>query len=95
MSAVREIWYRTKVRRLSDGTEYFEPKRKLSRTDCTLRADQHSLYNFDGFPSVLDRFHKTTFNGRSLVRLSELPLNVTIEPGFLATVRIALPETFK
>ena len=94
------IEYRVKVRtfREADGSTpaYFAPKRNITRADCTMRPTDHAFYNADVFPSMLNRLHSRIMGEREFVSLESLPAGVTVDTtGFLATVRIDLPESFR
>lgn len=93
------ITFRTKVRtiRNADGTQsqYIDYKRTVTRRDCDLKPHQHTYYNSDFFPSMLQRAYATATNGREWVRLKDLPACVTVDTSkFLATVTVTLPPEF-
>ena len=95
-----KIEYKTKVRQIreSDDTlsDYIDYKRVLTRRDCDLKPRQHTYYNCDMFPSMLNRAHKTATNGREWCRLRDLPECVKIDTSkFLAVVTIELPDNFR
>ncbi len=95
MSAIQ---FKTKVRELeeSDGTRsrYIEFKRKLTKSDCTLKPHEHSYYNSDLFPAILNRVYRRIIGEHTeWKRLTDLPEGVSVDTSkFLAIVTIALPE---
>lgn len=64
---------------------------EFDRKHCDMAAfrnhPKYSAYaNSDLFEGMLSRIRKDVFNGRSVLRLDQIPEGVTVEPGFLATV---------
>ena len=96
-----QIQYKTKVQYIwnSEGTEkepYINYKRVLGRSDCTLKNHEHTYYNSDLFPSMLNRAHKNATQGKEWCRLRELPDGVQVDTSkFLAVVTVSLPDNFR
>lgn len=94
------IQFKTKVKKLieSDNTEsaYIELKRRVKKSDCSLRPHEHTYYNSDLFEGILNRAYQAITHGKEWVRLNALPQHVTVDTSkFLAVVKIELPATFK
>lgn len=94
------VQFKTKVKKMhqADDTvrEYVEYKRKLVRTDCNLRPQDHAYFNCDMFPSMLNRAYEDVTNRREWVYLDSLPDGVTVDTSkFLAVVTVKLPENFR
>ena len=72
-------------------------KRVLSRKDCSMKPCDHTYYNSDLFPAMLNRAYRQIIGEyRTWARLSELPEGVSVDTSkFLAVVTIKLPDTFK
>lgn len=94
--SVSTIKFKTKVRQWADGGSYIEIKRALARGDCDLKPHTHTYYNSDLFPAMLNGAYRAIVGPRTeRLDLDKLPQGVSIAPGFLATVTITLPESFK
>lgn len=94
------ITYKTKVKYLDEGegtrTPYIEYKRVVTRTDCSMKNHEHTYYNSDLFPAMLNRIYNQLIDGKPWCRLNQLPPAITVDTSkFLAVVTIALPDTFK
>lgn len=94
------IQFKTKVRTMHEADDskspYVELKREVSRHDCNLRPHQHTYYNSDLFPSMLNRAYRAVTGNREWLLLSQLPEGVTVDTSkFLAVVTIRLPENFR
>lgn len=94
------IEYKTKVKYMLGNNDekipYIEFKREVRRADCSMRNHEHTYYNSDLFPSMLNRIHKQLTNNKEWCSLTSLPEHVTVDTSkFLAVVTITLPETFK
>lgn len=83
----------------SDGTKRLaiDWKKKLQRTDCTLRAHEHPYYNSDLFVLMLNRAYRAIIGHyASWCYLNELPEGVTVDTSkFMAVVTIKLPPNFR
>lgn len=79
-----------------DGTtkKAFNWKKKLSRSDCNLKATGHNLFNSELFPLLLNRYYISVKGEyRTWSYVDNLPANVSIDTkGFLAVISIELPE---
>lgn len=89
------IIFKTKVRKLTEpnGSEsdYVELKRAVSRSDTDMKPCDHTYYNSDLFPAILNRAYQKAIGGREWVRLRDLPPGVSVDTSkFLAVVRIEL-----
>ena len=89
------ISYKVKVQKAQDGTEFFRPKTKLTKHDCTSSLASVPNSNSDIFPKILQRAHRAALGLPSWaptsywVRLSELPDGVTLtRSGFLSVVTV-------
>ena len=90
------IFFRDKSIYSYEKIPYIEFKREVRRADCSMRNHEHTYYNSDLFPSMLNRIHKQLTNNKEWCSLTSLPEHVTIDTSkFLAVVTITLPETFK
>jgi hypothetical protein len=84
-----KIEYRVKVRKMEDGREYIDYKKKLNRSDCLLKPHEHAYYNCDMFPSILTESALNVQNNRTGCYLDELPQGVSVDTtAFLAVVNI-------
>lgn len=74
----------------------FIPKKTLSRSDCSMRPQDHTYYNSDMFLSMLSREHDALTAGKRIQYVGNLPPHISIKDcGFLHEVTIELPETFR
>lgn len=94
------IQFKTKVRKLTNAddtvSDYIELKRTLTRHDCDLKPHQHTYYNSDLFPAMLNRAYKAVIGNREWIRLSDVPESMSVDTSkFLAVVTIELPENFR
>ena len=87
-TAIR-IEYKAKIKEMADGRKYINYKKKLNRIDCLLKPHEHSYYNCEMFPSILNRSALKAQNNRTWCYIDELPEGITINrSGFLAVVSI-------
>lgn len=72
-------------------------KKTVSRADCSLKPHQHTYYNSNLFPRMLQMaYEKAKGEYRTWAFIDELPQGFTINNSkFLATITMELPETFK
>jgi hypothetical protein len=88
------ITFKTKIRTMLDSDnkplEYIEYKRKVSRANCNLRPHEHSYYNSDLFPSMLQRAYDKAIGNREWIALDKLPANVKLDRAFLSTVTVEI-----
>lgn len=94
-----QITFKTKVRKLHNGdgttSDYIEPKRVVGRVDCNLRPHEHTYYNSDLFPAMLNGAYNKVIGGKAFLCLESLPAGVTVDTSkFLAIVTVTLPDTF-
>ena len=95
-----QIQFKTKVRKLHEAddtlSDYIELKRAVTRHDCDLKPHQHTYYNCDMFPAMLNRAYKAVTGSKEWIRLNQLPEGVTVDTSkFLAVVTVQLPENFR
>ena len=95
------ITFRTKVRTItfadgSDPQPCIDYKRAVDRRDCSMRPHEHTFYNSDMFPLMLQRAYDVAIRGRKWCRLNELPPSVVVDTSkFLANVTVTLPDSFR
>lgn len=95
---MRAIQFKTKVRQITehDGTrsQYIDFKRKLTKSDCTLKPHEHMYYNSDVFISILNRVYRRIIGEHTeWKRVQDLPSEITLDTSrFLAVVTIPLPD---
>ena len=71
-------------------------KARLARIDCNLKPHEHTYFNSDLFPAMLNETYRKIVGDRDYLYLDSLPEGVTVDTSkFLAVVTIALPASFK
>jgi len=94
------VQFKTKIKYIYVNDTEKKPvvdyKRKVNRIDCNLRPHQHTYYNSDLFPSMLQRAYEKVTGGRDWSYLDCLPEGVQVDDSkFMAIVTVNLPESFK
>lgn len=88
------ITFKTKIKSMSYAGEtenipYINYKVNISKNDCNLRPCDHDWYNSDMFNHMLKNAYRKAIRGKTWVKLSELPDNVTIDTSkFMAVVTV-------
>ena len=94
------ITFKTKIRtayNMDDTPAYdYLTVPVFTRAHCDMAAFRShpkwgGLANSDLFSNVLRRIRQDVLQRSDVLRLDRLPPNVTVEPGFLATVTIEVP----
>ncbi len=73
-------------------------KKTVSRKDCSLKPHEHTYYNSDLFPAMLQRqYEKIKGPYRDWAYLSELPMGMAVNGpiGFFVTLVCELPDNFR
>lgn len=96
----RYIQFKTKPFTVEDSGRHrvaFAWKKTLTQDDCDLKPSEHTYFNSDLFPAMLNRYYRSVIGQHSeTCYVDAMPAGVSIDcRNFLATVRIRLPAEFR
>lgn len=86
------ITYKTKIKDFADnGGKYIDYKKTFGRADCNLRPHEHSYYNSDMFPAMLNRAALKAQNNKQWCRIEDLPSCIVVDDSkFMAVVTMTI-----
>ena len=85
------VTFKTKVKQQTDGPDFIDMKKAITKHDCCKAANGHSLSNSTLFPSLINRAYRAALNGQYCVTLDKLPAGISIDTTkFLAVVSLEI-----